>query len=113
MKKVPRSEVTRKRIREVIREGTAGGEDPKNVLIKLGIQSLAEEALEAAVRDLLGRDYYERGSGGGWRNGYRRGRLWTAEGEVGYGVPQVRGADTSRMAELRGDVCPGLFDPGH
>ena len=101
MKKVPRREVTRKRIREVIREGTAGGEDPKNVLIKLGIQSLAEEALEAAVRDLLGRDYYERGSGRGWRNGYRRGRLWTAEGEVSYGVPQVRGADTSRMAELR------------
>lgn len=101
MEKVPRSEVTRKRIREVIKEGAAGGEDPKSLLIKLAIQSLAEEALEAAVRDLLGRGYYERGGDRGWRNGYRRGRLSTAEGEVRYGVPQVRGADTSRLGELR------------
>src|SRR5207253_3636065 len=27
--------------------------------------------------------------GGGYRNGYRRGRLRTAEGPIGYGVPQV------------------------
>lgn len=101
MKKIPRSEVTKKRIREVISEGTAGGEDPKTLLIKLGVQRLAEEALEAAVRDLLGRDYYERGAGQGWRNGYREGRLSTAEGEVRYGVPQVREADTRRLSELR------------
>lgn len=83
MKKVPRSEDTRKRIREVIAQGLAGGEDPKSPLIKLGIQSLAEEALETALRDLLGPGYYERGGGRGCRNAYWRRRLSTAEGEVG------------------------------
>ncbi len=41
--------------------------------------------------EALGRGYYENGaaSGAGYRNGYRRGRLRTAEGAIGYGVPQV------------------------
>ncbi len=37
----------------------------------------------------MGRGYYENGAvpGAGYRNGYRRGRLRTAEGPIEYGVP--------------------------
>ena len=50
-----------------------------------------EEALEAEVAEAVGREYYENGAapGAGYRNGYRRGRLRTAEGPIEYGVPQV------------------------
>jgi putative transposase len=50
-----------------------------------------EEALEAEVAEALGREHYEHGAvpGADYRNGYRRGRLRTAEGAIEYGVPQV------------------------
>jgi putative transposase len=50
-----------------------------------------EEALEAEVAEAVGREYYENGAapGAGYRNGYRRSRLRTAEGPIEYGVPQV------------------------
>jgi transposase-like protein len=40
--------------------------------------------LEGEAGDALGRDYYARGAapGTGYRNGYRTGRLKTAEGAV-------------------------------
>jgi hypothetical protein len=43
------------------------------------------------LSEALGRDYYENGAepGRGYRDGYRRGRLRTAEGPIEYGVPQV------------------------
>lgn len=59
--------------------------------------------MEAAVRDLLDRDYYERRdeSSEGYRNGHREGRLKTSEGEVRYAVPQVRGTSSEAIAALR------------
>jgi hypothetical protein len=46
--------------------------------------------LEGEVSDVLKRDYYSHGADdGGYRNGYRVGRLKTAEGEVQYAAPQV------------------------
>jgi putative transposase len=50
-----------------------------------------EEALEAEVAEAVGRGYYDGGAapGAGYRNGYRRGRLRSAEGAIEYGVPQV------------------------
>jgi len=43
------------------------------------------------VADTVGRGYSENGAppSAGYRNGYRRGRLATAEGPIEYGVPQV------------------------
>lgn len=66
--------------------------DPKAALVKLGIQRVIEEALEAVVRETIGRDYYARRPVGaqGYRNGTRPGRLATSEGEVRYAVPPVR-----------------------
>jgi len=65
--------------------------DARAELLKLAVRKIVEEALEAEVAEAVGRDYYENGAapGAGYRNGYRRGRLRTAEGPIEYGVPQV------------------------
>src|SRR3989449_6827022 len=54
-------------------------------------QARGGSACEAEVEDRLGRAYYRRGDGEsqGYRNGYRRGRLKSAEGAIEYAVPQV------------------------
>lgn len=100
MKRVPPSERTKEAIAELFAGGSGG--DLKSSLVRLAVGQIVEEALEAKVRDLLGRDYYERRGGrAGYRNGYRRGRLKTSEGEVGYAVPQVREADASEVKQMR------------
>lgn len=103
MRRVPGSKLTKETIESVLR-GERGDEDPMGDLVLLAVRRLAEEALEAAVRDLLGREYYERAGGGGssgYRNGKRPARLKTSEGEVEYSSPQVRGTDASSLTELR------------
>ena len=81
MKRVPPSTRTKEAIRSLLQNGSEDG-DPKSELMKLGIRRIVEEALEQAVADLLGRDYYERKDGKqGYRNGQRTGRLKSAEGE--------------------------------
>lgn len=102
MHRVPPSEQTKEAIRTFFKDGSAGG-DPKSELVRLGIQRVIEETLEAATRDLLDRDYYERRTAGqhGSRNGYRAGRLATAEGEVRYAVPQVRDVAADLVAAVR------------
>lgn len=76
----------------------AGG---KSDLMKLAMQLLVEEALETEVEQALGRGYYEHGAEAGHRNGYRRGRLKSAEGTIEYAVPQVRGRATPYRSEVR------------
>jgi transposase-like protein len=73
---------------------------------QLGLRKIVEELLEAEVTDRLGRAYYERGGGdgAGHRNGYRTGRLKTAEGEVEYSVPQVRGLDEPYRSRVRPEL---------
>jgi putative transposase len=88
MARVPRSEETRKRIRELF-----DSEFDKSALMREALRLMIEEALEAEVSEALGRSYYEHGEGAGYRNGYRLGKLKSAEGVVEYGVPQV--ADTA------------------
>jgi transposase-like protein len=101
MKRVPASQRTRQTITDVLAKGT-GSDDPLSELIRLAVQGMIEEALEGAVRDLLGRDYYRHGTGTmGHRNGYRRGRVKTSEGEVRYSSPQVRDVDAGSLKELR------------
>lgn len=98
MASVPASEATRKRMRELL-----GGEFDKSELMREALRLIVEEALEAEVSEALGRGYYARGGAlAGYRNGYRTGRLNTAEGMVEYAVPQV--ADTAEpwQSEVRG-----------
>ena len=69
--------------------GTATG---RSDLVRLALRLIVEEALEGEVADVLGRERYERGDGeqAGYRNGYRPGKVKTAEGAVDYSAPQVR-----------------------
>ena len=80
-RRVPASMRTRETLSALI-EGRLSSPDGRSDLVKLATRLILEEALEAEVRDALGRDYYERGAeeGRGYRNGHRTGRLKTAEG---------------------------------
>jgi len=101
MKRVPPSTRTKEAIRSLLENGSEEG-DPKSELMKLGVRRIVEEALEQAVSDLLGRDYYERRADrGGYRNGQRTGRLKTAEGEVLFSSPQVKDVDQTALQEIR------------
>ncbi len=87
--RVPASERTSQRIEQLVNALEA--QEESSSLSQLGLRKIIEELLEAEVAERLGRGYYERGpdEGEGHRNGYRKGRLKTAEGGVGYSVPQV------------------------
>jgi transposase-like protein len=88
--RIPASERTSQKLEELLTQGVADG-DARAELLKLAVRKIVEEALEAEVAEAVGRGYYENGAepGAGYRNGYRRGRLRTAEGPIEYGVPQV------------------------
>jgi putative transposase len=98
--RIPASERTHQRLEQLLEQGVGDG-DARAELIKLAVRKIVEEALEAEVSEAVGRGYYESGAtpGAGYRNGYRRGRLQTAEGPIEYGVPQV--ADRPEPFESR------------
>ena len=102
--RVPASRETSERIEELVNALETHREGPS--FPQLGLRKLIEELLEAEVEERLGRGYYERGGEGsqGHRNGYRTGRLKTAEGEVEYGVPQVRGLEEPFRSRLRPEL---------
>jgi hypothetical protein len=129
MKRIPASAATRERLQKLF-DGESEVEDVKGALVREAVRLIVEEALEGEVADALGRGYYETGAqpGAGYRNGYRRGKLKSAEGAIEYGVPQV--ADRaepfrSRIRELikgthggsaapgGGDVCQRAFHARH
>jgi transposase-like protein len=59
-------------------------------LVRQAARLIVEEALESEATEALGSGYYERGADRrGYRNGYRLGRVKTAEGEIEFGVPQL------------------------
>lgn len=88
--RIPASERTSQKLEELLTRGMTDG-DARAELLKLAVRKIVEEALEAEVAEAVGRAYYENGAapGAGYRNGYRRGRLRTAEGPIEYGVPQI------------------------
>ena len=59
------------------------------------------------MTEAVGREYYENGAapGGGYRNGYRRGRLRTAEGPIEYGVPQVADRTEPFVSHVRAGLA--------
>jgi putative transposase len=100
--RVPASEQTHQRLQEFLGQGVADGND-QTELIKLAVRKIVEAALEAEVSEVLGRGYYENGAapGTGYRNGYRRSRLQTAEGRIEYGVPQVADRPDPFVSRIR------------
>ena len=101
-RRVPPSERTSQRLRELLQQGSEEG-DIRSDAIRLGVRKMVEEALEAELADALGRGHYERGGGEGrgYRNGHRIGRLKSAEGEIEYSVPQVRDRDEPFRSKIR------------
>jgi putative transposase len=71
---------------------------------------VAQEALEQEVTDFLGRDRYERQDDPvGYRNGYKPGRMRSAEGEIELAVPQVRASEQPYRSKLM-DFFKGKTD---
>ena len=100
--RLPASQRTREDLRSLI-EGRLSTSSAKDELVKLATRLIVEEALEGEASDAVGRDYYEHGAqpGQGYRNGYRPGRLKTAEGSMEYSVPQIAGRDEPFRSPIR------------
>lgn len=91
-----------------LQEGIDSSERPVSQFIRLAIQGMVQQALEQDVTDFLGRERYERQPEPvGYRNGYKPGHLRSAEGEIEFAVPQVRGSEqpyrSKLLAFLRGN----------
>ena len=89
--RVSAADRTRERLEALI-DGRLATAPERSDLVRLAARLILEEALEGEVRDRLGRERYQRAGGepAGYRNGYRTGRMKTAEGMVEYAAPQVR-----------------------
>jgi putative transposase len=105
MERIPASDRTREQLKALMdgRNETGGG---RSDLVRLAARLIIEEALEGEVSDALGRGYYERGAapGRGYRNGYRTGRLKSAEGAIEYSAPQLADRTEPFRSRLRGVV---------
>jgi len=81
----------RQALSEFLTQGIEQEESPTSALLGLAARVVLQEALESEQRDALGRERYQRGSEGRYRNGYRPGHVEGAEGRIKVEVPQVRG----------------------
>ena len=99
MARVPRSERTRNELKELF--AGKGGAD-RSGLIRQAARLIVEEALEAEAGEALGRSYYEHGAQNrGYRNGYRMGKVKSAEGVIEFAVPQVSETAEPFRSEIR------------
>ena len=80
MDRIPASERTREKLKALM-EGRSEAAGGRSELVRLAARLIIEEALEGETKDALGREYYARGAvpGAGYRNGYRPGRVKSAE----------------------------------
>jgi transposase-like protein len=105
MERIPASERTREKLKALM-EGRSEVEDGRSELVRLAARLIIEEALEGEARDTLGRDYYARGAtpGAGYRNGYRTGRVKSAEGAIEYSTPQIADRSETFRSRIRAVV---------
>jgi putative transposase len=103
MERIPASERTREKLRALM-DGRSEVEDGRSELVRLAVRLIIEEALEGEARDALGCEYYARGAkpGAGYRNGYRPGRVQSAEGAIEYSAPHRSLIGTGRFARAFG-----------
>jgi putative transposase len=108
--KIPPSERIRQLLEGYLQGGYQHSEQPASEFLKLAAQMVAQEALEQEVTDFLGRDRYERQEeAAGYRNGYKPGRMRSAEGEIELAVPQVRDSEHPYRSRLM-DFLKGNTD---
>lgn len=92
MKKIPPSEKNRKQLEELLRNGVEG-ENLLTAVMQKGMQIIMQEILESEATEFLQRGHYERSDTEefrGYRNGYERRKIKTAEGKIPIELPQVR-----------------------
>src|SRR4029078_3401976 len=106
--RLPGSQRTREELTALI-EGRLSTASATDELVKLATRLIVEEALEGEAGEALGRDYYEHGAhpGQGYRNGYRTGRLKTAEGLMEYSAPHIAGRDEPFRSAIPSHAQPG------
>ena len=104
--RVSATDQTRERL-EALLNGRLATAPERSDLMLLAARLILEEALEGEVRDRLGRERYERAGGepAGYRNGYRTGRMKTAEGMVEYAAPQVRDTAEPFVSAIRENLA--------
>jgi transposase-like protein len=102
MERIPASERTRERLKALM-SGHGEEGDLRSELVRFAARLILEEGLEGEATDALGREYYVRSGipGAGYRNGYRTGRLKTAEGMVEYAAPQISDRAVPFRSRLR------------
>jgi len=95
------SERIQQQMSDFLQNGITSSEEPLSQFIRLAVQGMVQQALEQEVTDYLGRERYERqAEGKGYRNGYKPGHIRSAEGEVAFAVPQLRGAAETYRSKL-------------
>jgi putative transposase len=104
--RVSATDQTRERLEALI-DGRLASAPERSDLMLLAARLILEEALEGEVRDRLGRERDERTEGPptGYRNGYRTGRMKTAEGMVEYAAPQVRATSEPFVSAVRENLA--------
>jgi len=65
----------RQSLADFLSEGLETEAAPTSTLLSLAARLVLQEALESEQRDALGRERYQRGSQGRYRNGYRTGQV--------------------------------------
>jgi putative transposase len=102
MERIPASERTREQLKALM-GGKAEAIESNSDLVRLAARLIIEEALEGEAEDALGRGYYARGAapGAGYRNGYRTGRLKSAEGPIEYSAPQIADREEPFRSRIR------------
>ncbi len=77
------SQKLRQGLHEMLSQGYAEADLPASQFLKLAAQMVVQQVLEQEVSDYLGRERYERQpEASGYRNGYKSGRIRSAEGEI-------------------------------
>ena len=83
------------------------GEELVSTLVRLSTERILQEALEHEQAEALGRGRYEaRGEKLGYRNGYEKGTVKTAEGIFRVKLPQIRDREEPFRSALWGQMAP-------
>ena len=105
MERLPKSEVLRKELNQVLAgifddldEGKLEERESwLSMVMKKGAALILQELLEKEATEFLGRDHYQRAKGeenrSGYRNGYEPRKIRTGEGKMEVYLPQVRGGE--------------------
>ena len=107
-KKIAPSEQKAQALRALLQGQLDGqsGEELVSTIVRLSTERILQEAVEQEQAEALGRGRYEaRGEKVGYRNGYEKGTLKTAEGIFHLKLPQIRGREEPYRSALWGQMA--------